>query len=54
MDDLKTNEMLEEVIPTTYTLRPLRDEDLYPMLGVIAKVFPDELSEAFVNVACGA
>lgn len=42
------------IVPTSYTLRPLRDEDLYPMLGVISKVFPDELSEAFVNVASGA
>lgn len=54
MDEMKTKEMLEEEIPTKYTLRPLRDEDLYPMLGVIAKVFPDELSEAFANVASGA
>lgn len=33
-----------------YTLRPLRDEDLWPVLGIICKVFPNELSEAFVNV----
>lgn len=33
-----------------YTLRPMNDDDLWPMLGIIAKVFPDELSEAFVNV----
>ena len=33
-----------------YTLRPLCDEDLWPMLAIIGKVFPNELSEAFVNV----
>ena len=33
-----------------YTLRPMNDDDLWPMLAIIAKVFPDELSEAFVNV----
>lgn len=40
-------------IPTSYTMRPLRDEDLYPMLGIICKVFPDDLKGAFVDVASG-
>lgn len=39
-----------EEMKKPYTLRPLCDEDLYPVLGIISKVFPDELSEAFVNV----
>lgn len=43
-------EKIKLLIPENYTLRPLNDNDLWPMLAIIAKVFPDELSEAFVNV----
>lgn len=43
-------EAVEAVKEPLYTLRPLNDDDLWPMLAIIAKVFPDELSEAFVNV----
>lgn len=33
-----------------YTLRPLRDDDIWPMLAIVGTVFPNELSEAFVNI----
>ena len=36
-----------------YTLRDLRDEDLWPLLDIIGKVCPDDLSTAFVQVASG-
>lgn len=34
-----------------YTLRPLCDEDLYPILDIIAKVCPDEIRPIFDKVA---
>ncbi|MBQ9740414.1 MAG: hypothetical protein IJV91_05680 [Kiritimatiellae bacterium] len=34
-----------------YTLRPLCDEDLYPILDIIAKVCPDEIRPIFDMVA---
>lgn len=36
-----------------YTLRPLRDEDLYQVLAIIGKVFPNDLQAAFVTIASG-
>lgn len=50
LEDLVT-EMKEEKKP--YTLRPLRDEDLYPVLAIIGKVFPNDLQAAFVTIASG-
>lgn len=56
MDVMEGMEKLEELMEVgkkpnkPYTLRELRDEDLYPVLGIIGKVFPDELGDAFVNV----
>ena len=50
----KENKTVQEVeIPASYTLRPLRDDDLYPMLAIIGRVFPDNLKGAFVDVATG-
>ena len=43
----------EEVKKPLYTLRPLRDEDLWPILGIIAGSIPDDLSKAFVAVVSG-
>ena len=51
MDNVE-NKNMEEKIPA-YTLRPLRDEDLWPVLGIIAEVFPDDLAKVFVNVMAG-
>lgn len=50
----KDNEMLEvieEVKP--YTLRPLKDRDLFPILDIIATVLPEELTEVFVLLMKG-
>lgn len=50
----KENKIEQEVeIPASYTMRPLRDEDLYPMLAIIGRVFPGDLKRAFVDVASG-
>lgn len=53
MDNLEveTVQETEQKNEKPYTLRPLCDEDLYPILAIIGKVFPDELSTAFVQVA---
>ena len=36
-----------------YTLRRLKDKDLWPVLDIIGKVFPGDLSAIFVEVATG-
>lgn len=41
----------EEVMERPYTLRRLRDKDLFPILGIISEVFPDELSRVFVQLS---
>lgn len=46
--------MIEEnTVEKAYTLRELRDDDLWPLLDILGKVFPDELSVAFAQVATG-
>ena len=53
MNDMENKEMPETKEATKekpYTLRPLCDEDLYPVLGVIGKVIPDDLSQVFVEI----
>lgn len=49
MDEVK--EESAEVKP--YELRRLKDNDLWPVLDIIAKVFPDDLSTVFVDVVTG-
>ena len=41
----------EEIIERPYELRRLKDRDLFPILGIISDVFPDELSTVFVQLA---
>ena len=36
-----------------YTLRSLKDEDLFPILDIITKVLPEDLSEVFVQLTTG-
>ena len=43
----------ENTVEKAYTLRELRDDDLWPLLDILGKVFPDELSVAFAQVATG-
>ena len=57
MNDMKeTNaviEAVEEVEEKPYTLRRLKDKDLFPILKIVGEVFPDDLSTAFMQVASG-
>lgn len=53
MSEMENKTAMEAEIPDSYILRPLCDEDLYPMLAIIGKVFPDDLKGAFVSVASG-
>ena len=41
----------EETMERPYTLRRLKDRDLFPILGIISEVFPDELSKVFVQLS---
>ena len=41
----------EEVMDRPYTLRRLKDKDLFPILGIISEVFPDELAKVFVQLS---
>lgn len=36
-----------------YTLRSLKDGDLFPILDIITKVLPDDLSDVFMQLATG-
>lgn len=41
----------EEIMEKNYTLRRLRDRDLFPILNIMSEVFPDELSTVFVQLS---
>lgn len=44
-------EVIEEtIIEKAYELRRLKDDDLWPILDIIAKVFPDDLSTVFAQI----
>lgn len=36
-----------------YTLRRLKDKDLWPVLDIISKVFPDDLGAVFAQIVTG-
>ena len=40
----------EETVERPYTLRRLKDMDLFPILGIISEVFPDDLAKTFVQL----
>ena len=48
MDNMMNN--VEEMMEKPYTLRRLKDKDLFPVLDIIGKVFPDDLSSVFVRL----
>ena len=48
MDNMMNN--MEETMNKPYTLRRLKDRDLYPVLEIIGKVFPDDLAPIFVRL----
>lgn len=52
---MDNNEMTAktEEMNKPYTLRPLKDKDLWPVLDIVGKVFPDDLSAAFLGVVSG-
>ena len=41
----------EEVMEKPYTLRRLVDRDLFPILGIISEVFPEDLAKVFVQLS---
>ena len=41
----------EEVMERPYTLRRLVDRDLFPILGIVSEVFPDDLAKVFVQLS---
>jgi hypothetical protein len=41
----------EEAVERPYTLRRLVDRDLFPILGIISEVFPDDLAKVFVQLS---
>lgn len=43
----------ETTVERPYTLRRLKDCDLWPVLGIVAKVFPDDLASSFAELASG-
>lgn len=43
----------DEAIERSYTLRPMKDRDLYPVLNIVTKVFPDDLAAMFMQLASG-
>ena len=59
----KKKEVVEEVlndiqevhddIVKPYTLRPLRNGDLWPVLKILGRLLPEDLKKAFVQVASG-
>lgn len=53
MENTVNAQPVDNAVEKPYTLRPLRDEDLWPVLGIIGKVIPDDLAPMFSLVASG-
>lgn len=41
----------EETVVRPYELRRLVDKDLFPILGILSEVFPDDLAKVFVQLS---
>ena len=41
----------ETTVERPYTLRRLKDKDLFPILNIISEVFPDDLAKVFVQLS---
>ena len=52
MDNMENTVMTEEAVKP-YTLRRLKDKDLWPVLDIIGKVFPDDLAGVFAQITTG-
>lgn len=57
MNKKETNELIptienavDETLERPYTLRRLKDKELYPILNIISTVFPDDLASIAVKV----
>lgn len=57
MNNKETNELIptienavDETIERPYTLRRLKDKELYPILNIISTVFPDDLANVISQV----
>ena len=46
-------EKKENMIEKPYTLRDLTDEDMYPVIDIIANVFPEDLTPIIMEVMSG-
>lgn len=54
MKNTEKENVVETVeIEKPYTLRPLMDADMWPVLDILSKVFPDDLSSVFAKMALG-
>jgi len=55
IEDIDTDEeeLVEEVIEKPYTLRGLKDRDLFPLLQILKKIGIKDFKEAFFQVASG-
>ena len=51
-ENITKEEMIEEVKP--YTLRSLKNKDLWAVVRILGKLLPEDLKKAFVQVASGA
>ena len=47
------NQEVEEIIERPYTLRKLKDRDLFPLLKILKKIGIKDCKEAFIQVASG-
>lgn len=47
------NKTAGEAVERPYTLRDLCDEDIYPVIDIIATVFPEDLTPIIMKVASG-
>lgn len=57
MSNLEAMENLEETMEVNetpaYTLRPLKDRDVWPVVDILSKVFPDDLGAIFAQIMTG-
>ena len=47
------NQEVEEIVERPYTLRKLKDKDLFPLLNILKKIGIKDCKEAFIQVASG-
>lgn len=48
--ELKVLDAVEETVERAYTLRRLKDADLWPVLKILSAVLPDDLAPIFAQV----